>query len=374
MDHIIVREVLSRSELKKFISLPHKIHKTEKNWLPTMYTDDRKLFSKSRNRYFRHYHSILLLAYRDRIPAGRVVALVRKDPDAETDRSCRFCYMDAYDDPQVVHALVERIEIWAREKGADRIIGPLGFSIKDPHGFQVEGFGYPPIIATANNSPWMPRLIENEGFEKDIDLVNYVIDIPEEYPPFYRKAFERILGNRKIRIVEFRNRKDIKPYIIQGLELMNETYSEHYGYISMTDEDKQEFAREYLPVLDPEFIKIVEYDGEIVSFIIGLPDFNQGIIASKGRLLPLGFIRILRSFKRSKKLIFVLGGIKKSFRGMGLDILMAVRMFESGLKHKMEFIDSHLIVESNQKMRAEFEIFNGKLIKRFRIYKKTIRT
>ncbi len=374
MDHIIVKEVLNRRELKLFVSLPREIHKAEKNWLPTMYNDDLKLFSKSRNKYFRHYHSLMLLAYIDRKPVGRVVALIRKDPGAETGRSCRFCYMDAYDDPFVVRALVENIERWAREKGADRITGPLGFSIKDPHGFQVEGFTHPPVIATANNSPWMPRLIENEGFEKDIDLVNYVIDIPEEYPPFYRKAYERILRNSKVRILEFRNRNDIKPYIIQGLGLMNETYSEHYGYISMTDDDKNELAREFLPVIDPDFVKIVEYEGKLVGFIIGLPDFSDGIIASGGRMFPFGFVRILRSFKRSKKLIFLLGGISNSFRGTGIDILMAVRMFESGLKHKMKIIDSHLVVESNHKMRAEYEIFNGKLIKRFRIYRKLIRT
>lgn len=374
MDPITVKEVLSRKEFNQFISLPHEIHKSDANWLPTLFYDDRKLFNRKRNIFFRNFDSIFLLAYRDLRPAGRIIALVRKNDLEGNDRACRFCYMDAYDDPLVVHSLLEKVERWAMDKGAKRIIGPLGFSIKDPQGFQVEGFGHPPLFATSNNSAYLPLLIENEGFEKDIDLVNYVIDIPTDYPPFYRKAYERAMGNSRIRLIEFKTRKEIKPYIIPGLELMNETYAEQYGYVSMTEEEKRDLSREFFPVLDPGFVKAVEFEGELVGFIIGISDFSRGIIASKGRLFPFGFIRILRSIKKSKKLIFVLGGIKKSFRGHGIDILMAVRMFEAGLKHGMKVIDSHLIVESNRRMRAEYEIFSGRQIKRFRIYRKIIRT
>lgn len=374
MDPIIVKEVLSRKQFNQFISLPHKIHKYDASWLPTMFYDDRKLFNRKRNIFFRNFDSIFLLAYQNSRPAGRIIALVRKNDPEGNDRACRFCYMDAYNDPPVVHALFEKVEQWAKDKGAKRIIGPLGFSIKDPQGLQVEGFGHPPLFATPNNSAFLPLLIENEGFEKEIDLVNYVIDIPTVYPPFYQKAYERVMRNNKIKIIEFRTRKEIEPYIIPGLELMNETYAQQYGYVSMTEAEKRELALEFFPVLNPGFVKAVEFEGELVGFIIGIADFSGGIMASKGRLLPFGFIRILRSIKKSKKLIFVLGGINKSFRGQGIDILMAVKMFESGLKHGMKEIDSHLIVESNRRMRAEYEIFSGRQIKRFRIYRKIIRT
>ncbi|NMC37777.1 MAG: hypothetical protein GYA41_05590 [Bacteroidales bacterium] len=374
MDPIIVKEVISRKEFNQFISLPHEIHRYDVNWLPTLFFDDRKLFSRERNIFLRNFDSVFLLAYRNLKPAGRIIAHVRKNDPEENRMVCRFCYMDSYNDPPVVHALFEKVEQWAKKKGAKRIIGPMGFSIKDPQGFQVEGFNYPPVFATSNNSAFLPCLMENEGYEKDIDLVNYVIDIPSEYPPFYRKAYERAMSNSKIKIIEFRTKKEIRPYIIPGLELMNETYTEQYGYVNMTEEEKQDLAREFYPVLDPDFVKGIEFDGKLVGFIIGIADFSKGIMASRGRLFPFGLFRILASVRKSEKLIFVLGGINKSFRGQGIDILMAVRMFEAGLKHGMKLIDSHLILESNRRMRAEYEIFSGRQIKRFRIYRKTIKT
>ncbi len=39
--------------------------------------------------------------------------------------------MDAYDDPPVVHSLIEKVRQWALAKGAKKIIRPLGFSIKN---------------------------------------------------------------------------------------------------------------------------------------------------------------------------------------------------------------------------------------------------
>ena len=62
------------------------------------------------------------------------------------------------------------------------IIGPLGFSDKDPQGFQIEGFEYPQFMTSPNNSAYMPKLLEAEGYEKKIDLVNYLGKIPEKFP------------------------------------------------------------------------------------------------------------------------------------------------------------------------------------------------
>ena len=40
----------------------------------------------------------------------------------------------------------------------------------------------------------------------------------------------------------------------------------------------------------------------------------------------------------------MLGGVKKEFRGKGLDVLMGVKILQSGIKHKMDTLDSHLVL------------------------------
>jgi hypothetical protein len=116
----------------------------------------------------------------------------------------------------------------------------------------------------------------------------------------------------------------------------------------------------------------VEANDGLIGFAVGIPDISEGIKRAKGKLFPFGFIRILRELKRSKKLLMLLGGVRKSHRGKGIDVLMAVKMLEACMLHKMELIDLHLILESNIRMRAECERINGQIIKRFRIYQKDL--
>jgi hypothetical protein len=112
----------------------------------------------------------------------------------------------------------------------------------------------------------------------------------------------------------------------------------------------------------------------LIGFIIGMPDITPGIIAAGGKLFPLGIFRILKQLKRSKKLMLMLGGVKKELRGQGIDVLMAVKIYASAKKRNMTIIDSHLILENNLRMRAECERLDGKIVKRFRIYQKVLKT
>jgi ribosomal protein S18 acetylase RimI-like enzyme len=153
---------------------------------------------------------------------------------------------------------------------------------------------------------------------------------------------------------------------------MNETFMEIYGFVPLNDNEKTEFANRYLSILDPKFIKLVEAEKKIIGFAVSMPDISPGIKACNGRLLPFGIFKVLKESKRTKKLMMMLGGVKKEYRGKGLDVLMGVKILESAIKHKMELIDSHLVLENNAKMRAEYERVGGRVVKKFRIYQKAL--
>ncbi len=129
----------------------------------------------------------------------------------------------------------------------------------------------------------------------------------------------------------------------------------------------------YLPILDPKFIKLIETKtGELVGFAIGMPDLSKGIRDAGGKMLPFGIFKILSESKKSKKLLMMLGGVKKEYRGKGLEVLMGVKIIQSGIKHKMDMIDSHLVLENNTKMRSEYERIGCTVVKKFRIYQKNL--
>jgi hypothetical protein len=373
MAEIIVKEAVSKKEVKEFIYLPEKIHKNEPEWLPPIYMDDKLLFDKKKNKSYKYADAILLLAYKDNKPVGRIMGIINnRYNQINNEYHGRFCFMDCYNDEEVFHALIKSVEDWVRSKGMRRIVGPLGFSDKDPQGFQTEGFEYPMFMTAANNSPYMVGHIEKEGYGKKVDLVNYLGKLPDVFPEIYLKVLSRVEKTEGYKIIEFNKKKELKPYIIEVLELMNETFMEIYGFVPLNDGEKTEFAARYLPILDPKFIKVVQANGKLVGFAIGMPDVSPGILACKGRILPFGIFKVLKESKNSKKLLMMLGGVRKEFRGKGLDVLMGVKILESGIKHKMELLDSHLVLESNARMRAEYERVGLSVVKKFRIYEKQI--
>ena len=168
------------------------------------------------------------------------------------------------------------------------------------------------------------------------------------------------------------SKKELKPFIIDVLELMNQTFEEIYGFVPLNDREKIDFAARYLPVLDPKFVKLIQTGGKLVGFAVGMPDFSRGIREAKGKLFPFGIFKILKESKRSRKLLMMLGGVKKEFRGKGLEVLMGVKILQSGIKHKMDTLDSHLVLEDNIKMRAEYERIGCQVVKKFRIYQKEL--
>ena len=373
MSEILIKEVKTRSDKRKFIYFPEKVHKNDPTWLPPLYMDEWELFDEKKNKSYLYSDTILCLAYKDGNVVGRIMGIINKRyNEIHNEQHGRFCFMEAYEDQEVVHALITKVEEWAREKGMAKLVGPLGFSDKDPQGFQIEGFDYPKFIVCPTNDPYLPEMIAKEGYVKERDLVNYLVKTPPEMPLIYTKVLSRVAHNEEYRIIEFNNKKELRPYIVPALELMNQTFMEIYGFVPLEDKEKEDFAARYMLILDPKFIKVVEGKDGLIGFAIGMPDLSSGIIKAHGRLLPFGIFHILRASKKSRKLLMLLGGVRKDYRGKGIDVLMAVKMFEACITHKMELIDIHLVLEVNTKMRAECERIGGEIVKRFRIFQKDL--
>jgi GNAT superfamily N-acetyltransferase len=373
MGDVLVKEVATRKDLREFIYLPEKVHKDDSNWLPPIYIDEWELFDKKKNKSYQYADTVLYLAYRGNQPVGRIMGIInRRYNEINKEYHGRFCFMECYEDQEVFHALISRVEEWARQKGMVKLVGPLGFSDKDPQGFQIEGFEYPKFIVAATNLSYMPQMLELEGYEKKVDLVNYKVRIPEELPVIYKKVLSRVSNNKEFKILEFSAKKELRPYIIPALDLMNESFMEIYGFVPLTDKEKKDLADRYMMIIDPRFVKLVVAKEEVVGFAVGIPDMSPGIQAARGRMFPFGFLRILSEAKRTKNLLMMLGGVRKSFRGQGIDVLMAVKILESSIKSQMETIDVHLVLETNTRMRAECERVDGRILKKWRIYEKPL--
>lgn len=371
--NIVLKEVKARKDLGKFIYYPASNHKNHDAWIPSIYPDDWKFFDPRKNKSFSYSDTVLLLAIKNGKTVGRIMGLINKRyNEIHKENHARFAFMECEDHAEIAHSLLQYVENWARQKGMEKIIGPMGFSDKDPQGFLIEGFEHRAVLETACNHPYMVELIENEGYEKKVDLNDYLIKVPDKMPELYTRIYSRLINNGEFKLVEFKSTKELKRFIIPVLQLMNETYGKIYGYVPLSEKEMQEYAKRYLPILDPDFCKVVTKDEKVIGFVIAMPDLGEGLKKAKGRLYPFGIFKILISMKRTKHLVLLLGAIQSQFRGMGTDALMAVKILETAMKRGMTTIESHLILETNTKMTAEVIKAGGKEFKKFRIYSKAL--
>jgi GNAT superfamily N-acetyltransferase len=372
---IEIREVKTRKDLKKFIYLPEKIHANHQNWVHPIYMDEWKYFNPKKNEAFSYCDTIILLAFRGEEAVGRVMGIINsRYNEHKNEKTVRFGYLETGEDEGVIRALLNHVEDWARNKGMTKIVGPYGFSDQDPEGFLIEGFENRATIATYYNFEWMPSLVEKKGYTKDVDYFVYKLDVPKEVPEFYKRIYERAKKRGNFELLEFKKKKNIKPWIVPILSLMNECYmaGNIYGYTPLSEKEMKTLAARYLPVLDPRFLKAVLIEGEVASFVVGMPDMTEGIQKARGRLLPFGFLKVLRAAKKTKQLDLLLGAIKEKYRGRGLDAIMGIKMVISAQEAGMEIMDTHHEMEENVRIRAEMERMGGKLYKKFRVYKKQL--
>ncbi len=374
MGNVTIKEVKSKTDLRKFIHLPEKIHRNHKNWVPPFYADEWQVFDSTKNPSFQLCDTILYLAEKDGELVGRIMGIINHSyNESHNENNGRFCFMECYDDDEVFDILIKSVENWAREKGMVQLVGPLGFSDKDPEGFLIYGFDDPVTVLVSNCSfPYMITKTERNGYIKKEDMVEYRIDVPQKTPEIYETVYKRTM-QRGYTIYEFTKSRQIVPFVKQIFDLINTTYYDISGFSPITDREVDEFAKRFLPLVNPDFVKVItNQQDEIVAFIAAMPDISNGLRRAHGKLFPFGFIPILYSLKRSKQLNLLLGCISENIRSVGLNALLTCKMFEAARRNKIEIIDSHLVMETNMKMRAELERVNGVIYKKYRIFKKEL--
>jgi hypothetical protein len=368
-----IEEVNSRKKRKGFIGLPAKIYRNHPVWVAPLYSEEWKYFDPRKNKAFSSSDAVLYLAYRGKEIVGRIMGVINhRYNEYRRERNARFGFLECWDDQEVAHALLARVEAWAKAKNIEKVVGPMGFSDQDPEGYLVEGFDCPPTLATYYNHPYLIRLLENEGYNKEVDYVVYKVDLPKEIPEFYRRIYDRVARNKDYTLVEFSKKKELKAYIRPVFQLMNDCYRDNYAFSPLTDEEIDELGKRYLPLCDPRFIKIVKKDEELVGFQVAIPNMADGFRRAKGRLFPFGIFTILRSAKKAKQLDLMLGGIKDKDRGRGVDVMLGMHTMKSAIEGGFTHVDSHHELETNYRMRAEMERIGGIIYKRFRIFQKKI--
>jgi len=132
---ISVKQAVSKSDLKKFVTFPFSLYKDSPYWVPPMIKDEMETFDSSKNPIFENADAWFFLAYKEGQIAGRVVAMINWiEVNQQKLRKMRFGWFDFIDDEEVSEALIAEVEKLARKHQMEFMEGPVGFSNLDKVG------------------------------------------------------------------------------------------------------------------------------------------------------------------------------------------------------------------------------------------------
>lgn len=369
-----IRIAGDRASLRTFIRLPLTLYRNIPQYVPPVFHDEWHLHD-GRGEATRNCKTIHFLSEENGKVTGRIMGIIHHDYNKRRNlQTARFFKFDCINDLPTASALIAAVEEWAKKEGMDQLIGPFGFSDKDPQGFQIEGFHHRAVISAPSHAAWMPELIVKLGYLKHVDCLSYQLAIPGQVPAEVQAISNRILSSGQYRLIRFHQRSEMKTWILPVFELVNATYHQLFGFIPMSNAEMKEMAKQFLPVLDPAFtVLVTNQQNKPVAFVIAMPDISIGLQKAKGSLFPLGFIHILRAMNTATQLNLLLGAVDPQCRHAGITAILAVSVLEEAQRRNMSIIDSHLVLEENPHVRRVLERFGGKVEKRYRIFSKVLK-
>ncbi|MGE5528700.1 MAG: GNAT family N-acetyltransferase [Patescibacteria group bacterium] len=369
-----IREVKTGRDLRRFVSFPHALYAGNKYWVPPLRVDELKTLRREKNPAFEHCEARYWLAYKDGRVAGRIAGIINHQHSAKWGQDyIRFGWLDFVDDAEVSRALVETVEAWARERGMTGIHGPLGFCDLDREGLLVEGFAVPGTMVTIYNHPYYPAHLERLGYAKDVDWVEYELRVPAEVPESVERVSRAVMKRLKLRLLDARRAKDLKPYARAAFALINEAYKDLYGFVPLSDRQIEAFTKQYFGFISPDYTKIIlDEQGALAGIGIAMPSLSNALRKSGGRLFPLGFLRLLAALRRNDCLDLYLVAVRPDLQKKGVNALLMNEITKACIKNGITRGESNPELETNENVQAFWKHYEARQHKRRRVYLKKL--
>ena len=370
-----VRPVVGRRDLREFVELPFRLHSTSPVWVPPLRLERRIFLSRRLNPFFTHGDAQLFLAVRDGRTVGRISAHYdRAFNDFHDNRWGMFGFLELEDDPDVLPALLQAAERWLRGQGRDRMAGPMDFTMNDESGVQVEGFDREPMIKQPWHPPYYAQRCEEAGLAKAVDLLMWELHISDRSKilPVIFKLAEEVEPRHGIRLRKM-SRRSLRRDMDRFAEVYNSAWSENWGFVPYSKADLDGYTQELQLVFDPHWFMVAETaEGETVAVAITVPDINQVLRKMNGRLLPLGWWHFLRRRRIIDRVRVGFLGVKPEFQHTGVAAAMYVEHFDMATATPQKWGEMGWILETNRNMNRAMEAMGGRVVRRFRVYERTI--
>lgn len=366
-----VCEVKGKGLLRKFLRLPWRIYKGDRNWVPPLLASLKPFFT-GKHPFLRHGRIKPYVVLRDGEVVGRVAAIINpRHNRIHNDKTGFFGFFECLNDEKLARALFEQLEDDLKKSGCDSVIGPVNPTTNDECALLIEGFDSPPTIMMPYNPPYYATLLEACGYEKAKDVVSYIIHRTDRMPEKVFRVAETVRRRAGITIRPV-NMRHLKEELFKIKVIYNEAWERNWGFVPMTDDEIDWMSAELKHIVEPSLVLLAEYEGEPAGFSLTVPDINEVQIRNRGGGM-LGFaLRFLLYRRRIKRVRIMAMGVRKQFRIRGIDALFYVETFRRGVELGYTEGEMGWVLEDNKIMRQTIESVGGKLFKRYRFFVKPL--
>lgn len=376
-----IRKVETEKDLKTFIDFHYDLYAGSPYDVPNLYIDERNTLDKKRNAAFDFCRAEYFLAYKDGKVAGRVAAIINYRVNKHWNKQdVRFGWIDFIDDLEVSRALFDAVAAYGRENGMTAMVGPLGFSDMDPEGMLTWGFDKLGTMATIYNYDYYPRHMEQMGgWAKDNDYVEYFLPVPDKVPEKYAKIASLVEKRYNLHVKKL-TRKDV----FQGgwgrklFEIINATYTDLYGFVSLTDRQIDQYVKMYMPMVDLNLVTVIvdgNKDDAVAGMGITIPSLSHALQkCRRGRLLPTGWWHVLRAikFRKTEGVDLLLVGFLPEYRAKGANALLFSDLIPRYVDYGIKWGESQVEMETNEGVQGQWGALDPINHKRRRCYRKEL--
>ena len=378
MAPIEIKKVTDRKQLRQFVQFYYDLYRGNQHFVPYLFFDEMNTLRHDKNPSFECCDAEYFMAFRDGKMVGRVAAIINRRANERWDvRQVRFGWFDFIDDIEVSRALLKAVEDWGREQGMNQMAGPMGFIDTDREGMLVEGFDELSTMYVNYNYAYYPEHMERlGGFRKDNDYMEYQVKVPEVVPDKFAKITEMVTKRYGLNIRKFTRRE-----LVEGgwgrkiFELVNETYSNLYGYSHLSERQIDKLVVDYIKIADLNLISSVMDGDKLVAFGVTFPSFTRALQKTRdGRLLPFGWWQLLRILKwhKTDTVDLLLIGVLPEYRQKGANALIFNDLICQFQRYGFKYAEAMPQMEANEAVRSQWQYLESRQHRRHRCYRKDL--
>ena len=368
-ESIHVRTVRGRREIRRFVDYMYERNAGDPHWVPPLRIGEHERINPKKNPFFAHADVELMLAWRGDRVVGRIAAIDdRLHQETHRDNVAMFGFFEAADG-RAAAALLGAVEHWARARGRARVRGPISPSLNEMCGLLVAGFDTDPMLLMPHNPPEYGSQIEAAGYAKVKDLFAWIHVLHAELPARFARTARRLRDKHRIAIRPL-NLAEFTREVERMRGIYCAAWERNWGFVPPTAAEFRRIATELKPIFDPRCTVCAEVNGEMIACLVAVPDINQALKGTNGRLFPLGLIRLLLRKRYISQVRLLLLGVDARYRGLGLYPLLLAewhRQLQGTPYARAEF---SWVLEDNRDINHAAEAASARRYKTYRIYEK----